>query len=71
MMIEEGKIALTGAKPATFSMKFAGIDRSRVMLDVFAADDPATPKGKAIIDFTPDGISVSGLSEMNGRWKRQ
>ena len=60
MKISEGKIEIGGDKVATFDFKFAGLDRTKAMLNLIAADDPASISEKVMIELTQNGMTVSG-----------
>jgi prepilin-type processing-associated H-X9-DG protein len=70
MKITEGKIELTGDKAATFNFKFAGLDRTKAMLTLISPSD-ATQAGKAVIEFTDRGVTITLSPELSGTWKKQ
>jgi prepilin-type processing-associated H-X9-DG protein len=71
LTIADGKVTLAGQNPASFAMKFAGIDRNKVLLNLFDSADPTVPKGQATITLTDIGIDVSGPAELNGQWQKK
>jgi len=69
MTIEEGRVTITGV--GTLPMKFAGIDKTKVMMNLLQPDDPTTIRSVATATMMANGnVEIIG-PDVQGIWKKQ
>ena len=71
LTITTDKLTLTGGKSMTFGLKLAGIERTKAQVNLLSPDDPTSSTATLVIMFHPDGLGISGMTELEGDWKKE